>query len=80
MWEVVGHQGEKSLKLTKTLSYNVSGTLSWTQLDSLGPSFAPTRASASVNSRVAPGGTGSSLMVVSRWVVSQKERQRKPAK
>jgi outer membrane receptor protein involved in Fe transport len=39
-------------KVTKTLSYNLSGTLSWTELDSLGPTFAPTR------SLVAFGGHG----------------------
>jgi outer membrane receptor protein involved in Fe transport len=38
-----GLEANASGKLTKTLSYNVSGTLSWTQLDSLGPTFAPTR-------------------------------------
>jgi outer membrane receptor protein involved in Fe transport len=30
-------------RLTKTLTYNVSGSVFWTQLDSLGPAFAPTR-------------------------------------
>ena len=30
-------------KVTKTLSYNLSGNLSWTELESLGPAFAPTR-------------------------------------
>jgi outer membrane receptor protein involved in Fe transport len=38
-----GLETNVSGKLTKTLSYNLSGTLSWTQLDSLGPNFAPTR-------------------------------------
>jgi outer membrane receptor protein involved in Fe transport len=39
----LGLETNASGKLTKTLSYNLSGTLSWTQLDSLGPNFAPTR-------------------------------------
>jgi outer membrane receptor protein involved in Fe transport len=39
-----GLETNASGKLTKTLSYSFSGTLSWTQLDSLGPTSAPTRA------------------------------------
>jgi outer membrane receptor protein involved in Fe transport len=40
-------------KISPTLSYGLSGGVSWTQLDSLGPRFAPTR------ELVAPGGQGS---------------------
>jgi outer membrane receptor protein involved in Fe transport len=47
-----GLEANASGKLTKTLSYNFSGNLSWTQLDSLGPAFAPTR------SLTAFGGSG----------------------
>ena len=38
-----GLEVNASGKVTKTLSYNLSGTVSWTVLDSLGPLFAPTR-------------------------------------
>lgn len=48
-----GLETNASGKLSKTLSYNFSGTLSWTQVDSLGPTFAPTR------SLTAFGGHGS---------------------
>lgn len=40
-------------KLTKTLSYNLTGNLGWTELDSLGPLFAPVR------SMIAGSGHGS---------------------
>ncbi|MDB5462060.1 MAG: TonB-dependent receptor [Phenylobacterium sp.] len=40
-------------RLTKTVTYNLNGGLGWSQLDSLGPTFAPTR------SLVSPSGHGS---------------------
>jgi outer membrane receptor protein involved in Fe transport len=40
-------------KISPSLSYALSGGVSWTQLESLGPAFAPTR------ELVAPGGQGS---------------------
>jgi outer membrane receptor protein involved in Fe transport len=48
-----GLETNASGKLTKALSYNLSATLSWTELDSLGPTLAPTR------SLTAFGGHGS---------------------
>jgi outer membrane receptor protein involved in Fe transport len=38
-----GLETSASGKISKTVSYNFSGTLSWTELDSLGPLSAPTR-------------------------------------
>ena len=46
-----GLEGVASGKLTPALSYNVSGSVTWTQLDSLGPTFAPTRSLVSASGR-----------------------------
>src|SRR6185312_8029738 len=36
-------------RLTKTLTYNLNGNLGWVQLDTLGPTFAPTRSATSIS-------------------------------